>query len=333
MDENLKILCVEDDLSVLNALTRFFFDSKYTVLQTTSAMEGLDILGRENVHIVISDYYMPGMNGVTFLEKVYERWPETFRIILTGYDETEVIISAINKGHIYKFITKPWNDKELKTTISNLEKAIKKQNAEKRVIENAELFSTTLSSIGDAVITTDTKGIVTFMNPKAEALTNRKQEKVRMRQLNDIFKIINNETNNEDFPLSEVINNGITVMLKNHSLLLNNGKMVPVSDSMAPIKNRKGDILGAVLVISSMEEQSQLEGDNNELINVQEEPLINVKSGSKLIPICAACKNIRDPNGFWDELEQYMTDHFGIKFTHGMCPDCSREYYPGLYKD
>ncbi|RJQ52586.1 MAG: response regulator [Nitrospiraceae bacterium] len=120
MDGQIKILCVDDEENVLRSLKRIFLDSDYEILTAGSGDEGLKILGNtEPVQIVISDYRMPGMNGVDFLREVYKLCPETVRIVLSGYADTAAIVEAVNVGHIYKFIPKPWNDDELKVAISN----------------------------------------------------------------------------------------------------------------------------------------------------------------------------------------------------------------------
>ena len=119
MDEEIKILCVDDEKNVLKALLRLFMDEDYEILTAESGEEGLRILDDEApVQLIISDYRMPGMNGVDFLKQVYERRPETIRIVLSGYADTGAIVAAINEGQIYKFIPKPWNDDDLKVTIN-----------------------------------------------------------------------------------------------------------------------------------------------------------------------------------------------------------------------
>lgn len=119
-DGKVKILCVDDEKNVLKALERLFFDSEYEVVTAMSGEEGLDLLEQEgNVRVIISDYRMPGMNGVDFLKTVYAERPDTVRIVLSGYADTASIVEAINEGQIYKFIPKPWNDDDLKVTISN----------------------------------------------------------------------------------------------------------------------------------------------------------------------------------------------------------------------
>lgn len=117
--EEIKILFVDDEEFVLNALKRLFMDDNYTILTASSGEEGLEILKKEEPQIIISDYRMPGMNGVDFLRKAYIRKPDAVRIVLSGYADTAVIVQAINEGQIYKLIPKPWNDDELKIAISN----------------------------------------------------------------------------------------------------------------------------------------------------------------------------------------------------------------------
>lgn len=119
MDEAIKILCVDDEPNVLSSLKRLFLDNDYEILTATSADEGLKVLEQEHVQLVISDFRMPSMNGVEFLRKVYRQWPDTVRMVLSGYADASAIVSAINEGHIYKFVPKPWNDDDLKVTVSN----------------------------------------------------------------------------------------------------------------------------------------------------------------------------------------------------------------------
>jgi len=119
MMENVTILCVDDEANVLRSLKRLFLDEDYEIVTAESGSEGLAILQqRQPVQVVISDYRMPEMDGVDFLRQVHERWPETVRIVLSGYADTAAVVSAINEGQIYKFIPKPWNDEELKVTIA-----------------------------------------------------------------------------------------------------------------------------------------------------------------------------------------------------------------------
>lgn len=117
--EAVKILCVDDEKNVLRSLERLFMDEEYEIITALNGEEGLALLAEQpGVQLVISDYRMPGMDGVDFLRQVHERWPETIRIVLSGFADTASVVGAINEGQIYKFIPKPWDDNELKVTIA-----------------------------------------------------------------------------------------------------------------------------------------------------------------------------------------------------------------------
>jgi two-component system NtrC family sensor kinase len=136
MNEQVKILCVDDEKNVLRALRRLFLDEDYVIFTAGSGEEGLEILRAEGeVPIVMSDYRMPGMNGVDFLRGVCRNWPDTVRIVLSGYADTASVVEAVNDGEIYKFIPKPWNDDELRITI---QKAVERYHLKKTNLQLME---------------------------------------------------------------------------------------------------------------------------------------------------------------------------------------------------
>ena len=112
-----KVLIVDDEPNVVKALKRALRREPYEMLSANSGHEALNILRRESADVVISDENMPGMTGSELLAVVYEKYPDTIRIILTGYASLELAIRAINEGQIYRFFTKPWNDADLAVTI------------------------------------------------------------------------------------------------------------------------------------------------------------------------------------------------------------------------
>jgi len=111
------ILCVDDEKQILSALKRLLRKENFDLLTATSGEEGLNIMASRDIHLVISDHRMPQMSGISFLAKVREIYPETIRILLTGYTEVDSIKASINEGHVYKFLLKPWNDDDLKQEI------------------------------------------------------------------------------------------------------------------------------------------------------------------------------------------------------------------------
>ncbi|WP_018151892.1 HD domain-containing phosphohydrolase [Leeia oryzae] len=112
------ILIVDDEVNILSSLRRLIRPLGYQILTAESAAMGLSILEEEPVDLIISDMRMPNMNGAEFLKQVKERWPSIVRILLTGYSEVSSTISAINEGGIYRYLSKPWDERELLHTIA-----------------------------------------------------------------------------------------------------------------------------------------------------------------------------------------------------------------------
>ncbi|MEW6739769.1 MAG: ATPase, T2SS/T4P/T4SS family [Nitrospirota bacterium] len=112
------LLFVDDEENVLHALRRIFLDENYEILTAASGEDALKIMESTVVHLVISDHRMPGMLGSELLREIKNRWPETIRIMLTGHADIQAIMGAVNEGAVYKFITKPWNDEDLRLTVS-----------------------------------------------------------------------------------------------------------------------------------------------------------------------------------------------------------------------
>jgi DNA-binding NtrC family response regulator len=133
------ILLVDDEEMVLNSIKSFFaMETDYRLLTFTSPQQALEELDRnqKNVDLVISDYLMPEMDGITFLAKVKERLPLVPRILLTGYADKENAIKAINNVGLYQYIEKPWDNDDLRLIIRNgLEKTVLLKQLEEKIRE------------------------------------------------------------------------------------------------------------------------------------------------------------------------------------------------------
>ena len=127
------VVFVDDEVNLLSALKRELRGEPYEVVTASSGAAGLARMASLDAAVVVSDHGMPGMSGVEFLSQVRERWPDTFRVMMTAFGDIETISSAVNVGGIHRFLTKPWNADELRLTIQ--------QGLERRrlVQENREL--------------------------------------------------------------------------------------------------------------------------------------------------------------------------------------------------
>ncbi|HEY8153496.1 MAG TPA: HD domain-containing phosphohydrolase [Myxococcota bacterium] len=128
------VLFVDDEVNILKALQRLLRSEHMNVLCASRAQEALELLDKQACQVVVTDQRMPEMSGVDLLSQVRQRFPDIVRMMLTGYTEMDVAVDAINRGEIYRLITKPWNDDELRATIrqafdhSDLKNEIKRLN-------------------------------------------------------------------------------------------------------------------------------------------------------------------------------------------------------------
>ena len=138
------ILFVDDEANIRNTLVRLLRHEPWTIRCASCAAEALQIIQCEPCQIIVSDQRMPGMNGVDFLSEVRQIRPEIVRMMLTGYTDISIAVDAINRGEIYRMITKPWNNEELKATLRQaidhfeLKQEVKRLNELSRQ-QNAEL--------------------------------------------------------------------------------------------------------------------------------------------------------------------------------------------------
>jgi len=117
-DRNVQtLLVVDNDVNVLTSLHRLFRRDNYRVLTAATPAEGFEQLALHHVQVILCDQRMPMMNGIEFLSKVKEMYPDTMRIILSGYAGVDTVLDSINRGAIYRFYTKPWNDNELRDNV------------------------------------------------------------------------------------------------------------------------------------------------------------------------------------------------------------------------
>lgn len=137
------ILCVDDEVDNVDALERLF-RRKYGVYKATSGAEALAILAKNPVSVIISDQRMPQMTGVEFLAESIKTHPTAIRILLTGYTDIESVIAAINSGHVYRYVTKPWDPVDLSNAV---DKAVERFELGAELVEKNKALEAALEEL------------------------------------------------------------------------------------------------------------------------------------------------------------------------------------------
>lgn len=273
IDEGLRlcprILCVDDEPNILASLRRLFRAQGYHVITAESGKEGLEKLEAGPVDIVISDMRMPEMDGARFLERVRESRPETLRLLLTGYADIDSILAAINRGEIYRYITKPWDDNDILLIVRHaierkgleqekqrLEALTQRQNEELKEL-NAGLEATVqertaaLKQAHDSLLATNEKLKASFLTSIKvfSGMTEMRSKNLagHSRRVADMARRIAVKMRLEPHEVQEVFVAG---------LLHNIGK-IGFSDEMLsmPVSMMKGDMLGSYRKYPQLGEQ------------------------------------------------------------------------------
>ncbi|VAW73031.1 Sensory box/GGDEF family protein [hydrothermal vent metagenome] len=162
--EQRTLLLVDGEPNILKALQRLLHDDGYCILTAGNGREGLALLENNDVNVIISDQRMPHMTGVEFLSKVKDLYPQTVRIVLSAYSDFSVFADAINHGSIYKFFTKPWDDKLMR---ANVQEAFQRSELGWKNNQLTRVFESTM----EGIMITNTKGTILAVNPAFTEIT------------------------------------------------------------------------------------------------------------------------------------------------------------------
>ncbi len=293
-----KVLVVEDESVVSKDIQESLKGLGYSVCGTASAgEEAIRKVELLQPDLVLMDIVLRGdIDGVEAAETIRSR----FRIpviYLTAYSDEH----TLNRAKVTEpsgYILKPFDERELHTTI---EVAMYRHAMQKKLKESERWFATTLRSIGDAVIATNTEGNITFMNPVAELLTGWKHAEALGRDLGDVFSVRDQDgcilIKN---PVARVLEEGVVVDLRNNLLIGKEGAKLIVDDSAAPIvDDDSGKVVGAVLVFRDVTERRNADDKRAKLnsllmaVRNMNESLLRVKSEPELFQqICESLTTV-----------------------------------------
>jgi DNA-binding NtrC family response regulator len=134
-NSRIKILYVDDEENNLNSF-KATFRREFDVSVAISAAEAKEILKEKKFEIIITDQRMPGISGVDFLASIINEYPESIRMLLTGYADIQAVIDAINKGQIYQYIAKPWDEHQMRVIINNAHEIFSLRQENKELLKS-----------------------------------------------------------------------------------------------------------------------------------------------------------------------------------------------------
>ena len=194
-------------------------------------------------------------SGWEAVEQIHHRFNLPVVHAVASADEAR--LRQVTAPFCYGFIVTPFEEEALRAVI---EMALHRHQTEERSRENERRLDTTLNSIGDAVITADEEGLVTFLNPAAEALTGHKQEEAASKGLAEVFKIVEAGTRTPaDAPIARSLQQGVPLDLAPYLLVAADGRQIAIDGNASPIRDESGDVMGVVLAFRDVSERQRVE--------------------------------------------------------------------------
>jgi PAS domain S-box-containing protein len=201
------------------------------------------------------------------------------------------------------------------------------KKAEQQIRTQKQYFEALFNSAVDGIVSLDLEDCIVDVNPQFEKLFGYKVSEIKGRNIDDV--IVPKGDFKEANEVTHLIQRG-GIAVSEGKRLRKDGSLIDVSIGGAPIIVRDKQI-GVLAVYRDITDRKKAEGERERIIQDLQDALNRVKTLSGLIPICANCKKIRDDEGYWSDVELYISKHSEAEFSHGLCSECMEKLYPEQY--
>ena len=329
------ILCMEDDPGLARLFQRRLEREGYVVDLARDGQEGLDMCAEMSYDVVAVDQAMPVYDGLDVIRRMASQGPLRTTIMVTGAGDERTAVEAMKLG-ARDYVVKDAEGGYLELLPTVIQRALEHQRlaeeklrAEEALRDSEERLRILFEYAPDGVYLNDLKGTFIDGNKAARELVGYERSeligqsflKLKLLSARQIRKAaallagnaLGRPTGPDEFVLRR-----------------KDGTRVPVEIRTYPVK-----IKGETLVLGiarDITERKRFDEERERLIVDLREALASVRTLRGMLPICAACKKIRDDQGYWQVVERYISEHSEAQFSHGLCPDCMKTLYPELYE-
>jgi len=321
----LRVLVIEDSEIdtelMLRELRREGFEPASERVETAADMRAA--LDARPWDLIVSDYALPQFGGTAALALFQERSLDIPFIIVSGAMGEERAVEMMKAGA---------HDYVLKNNLTRLPPAVRRELAaaeQRRIRRQNEATMAYLASIvescQEAIVGKTLDGTIVSWNSGAEGLYGYTAAEMIGRSITVLVP----PTRPHDLPeIYQRVRMGERIERYETVRVRKGGALVEVALTVSPVKDAQGNVIGASTVALDISKRKRDEAEWLRLIRELTEALGQVKTLSGLLPICAACKKIRDDKGYWQQVETYIKDRSDAEFTHGICPECVKRLYP-----
>ncbi|MBN2656826.1 MAG: response regulator [Spirochaetales bacterium] len=323
-----RVLIVEDEVIVSTDLSRKLDKMGYTVTGCVRYGEkALEAARAGEPDIVLMDVHLKGeMDGTEAAEQIVGQLDLPV-IFMTAFSDEETIARAKKSGP-YSYLTKPIRLEELKI---NLEMALYKVNTDRKLKEHELFFRTIVDHTYDWETWVGAEGELIYTSPSCRRMTGYGKEQFEA-DPDLIYSIMVPSGGKDPVPEFKAHRHDKNQkMTMEFCLKKADGSEIWVEHICQPVFSFEGEFLGRRASNRDITGRKAAEEAREKLIAELQDAMDSIKTLNGLLPICSHCKKIRDDEGYWNQVETYVSKYTGAEFTHGLCPDCAKELYPKYF--
>ena len=323
----LRALLAEDSELDAKIIRRYLEQSFSLHFQLVTSAEAMRVaLAQEEWDVVLCDYCMPGFGFAEAMKVLQASGLDLPFIVVSGSIGEDLAVEAMKSG-AHDYIMKD----NLMRLAPAIEREIRQAQARReriRIAQKTAWLAAIVDSMTEAVIGTDQNGVITSWNAGAQRLYGHSETEAVGKP---IELVVPPELHEETRRLLDGVRKGEPLSEFETTLRLRrDGSLVDVSSAFSAVKDENGQIIGVAILALDITARKKAEAEHKKMIRELNETLSQVRRLHGLLPICAACKKIRDERGQWHSIESYITGHSQAEFSHSICPTCAQTLYPGF---
>lgn len=317
------VLVVEDnpDHAHLTSVRLSMVRSPWSVERADTLERAIARLGAGGVDAVLLDLVLPDARGVETVERLCGAHPDVPVVVLTNVADQGVGLHAVQKG-AQDYLRKDQADPD------SLDRALSYAVERHRADQAHARFAALVESSDDLIAAFTPAGTVASWNAAAARLTGFPADEALGRPASFLC------SGAEAAALGTLLDAGLrgeAAPAAELTVTRRDGSPLPLSVAISAIRSASGRVTGASLIGRDVTGPRRAAEERERLIAQLQEALARIKTLKGLVPICASCKKVRDDRGYWNQIEVYLREHSEAELTHGVCPDCARDLYPGVF--
>lgn len=342
--DKLRILIVDDDQDDILLIKEYIHEgidgSRFLVDAATNFQEARDCLNNASYDVLLLDYLLGDKNGLELIQILKQAGIKTPIVFLTGRGDEEVAVAALKSGasdYLVKGRLSPeLLDHSLRHVLQLSRKEGERQAALAALRESEENYRMLVNNLPAVVFKGYPDWSIEFYDDKIEQFTGYQRKDFSSRRLKwcDVILLEDLGKAKKKFikalKTNKLYRREYRIRKRNGEIMWVHAKGQIILDQTGGIDHVAGVFFNVTELKEAQQKRKQAEFEREKVIHELKDALVQVKTLKGLLPICAFCKKIRDDEGYWQQIEQYIHDRSEAEFSHGVCPECFKKHYSDL---